>query len=348
MKKRLNSAGKMSCLFRLQMKLSLLLLTVTFAMQANSTYSQKKITLDLENVTLSRVIDEIEANTDFKFIFNIETVNTDRVISLRIRNAEINKVLDLVFSENPNIEYEIYRNQILLLPSKVDEMAAVKAKISLPQQVVVTGIVNDESGTPLAGVNIVEKGTTNGQISDFDGNYSISVSGKESVLVFSYLGFETQEVLVADGTNINVTLKESAQGLDEVVVVGYGSVSRSDLTGSVSTVDAEEISALPTTDVQQALKGRSAGVRVTQNSGQPGSSVQIQIRGGNSYLGDNNPLYVVDGFPITGGVDFLNPTDIESIDILKDASATAIYGSRGANGVVMITTKKVKKVKGVL
>ncbi|MBC7000247.1 TonB-dependent receptor [Cytophaga sp. FL35] len=342
MKKRLNSAGRTSCLFKLQMKLSLLLLTVTIAMQANSTYSQKKITLDLENVTLSRVIDEIEANTDFKFIFNSETVNTNRVLSLRIRNGEINRVLNMVFKQSL-IDYEIYRDKILLLPKKAGERAAMETKVAPPQQLEVSGTVTDEAGTPLAGVNIVEKGTGNGQISDFDGNYSISVAGRETVLVFSYLGFETKEVLVGDSTELNVTLKESAQGLEEVVVVGYGSVNRSDLTGSVSTVDAEEITALPTTDVQQALKGRSAGVRVTQNSGQPGSSVQIQIRGGNSYLGDNNPLYVVDGFPITGGIDFLNPSDIESIDILKDASATAIYGSRGANGVVMITTKKGKK-----
>ena len=342
MKKRLNSAEPRFCKFKIKMKLSLLLITVSIAMHAKTTYSQNKITLDLENVTLLRVIDEIEASTDFKFIFNIETVNTERVLSLRVRNGEIKRVLNQLFGQNSNIEYEIYRKKILLLPSKVDKFSDT-GNLSPPQEVQVIGTVVDSQGLPLAGVNIVEKGTSNGQISDFDGNYAISTNGREAVLVFSYLGFETQEVLVGDSTEINVTLKESAQGLEEVVVVGYGSVNRSDLTGSVSTVDAEEITALPTTDVQQALKGRSAGVRVTQNSGQPGSSVQIQIRGGNSYLGDNNPLYVVDGFPITGGIEFLNPSDIETIDILKDASATAIYGSRGANGVVMITTKKGKK-----
>ena len=185
MKKRLNSVGQKSCLFKLQMKLSLLLITMTIAMQAKTTYSQNRITLDLENVTLSRVIDEIEANTEFKFIFNSELVNTERVLSLSVRNGEIKKVLNMVFRQNPNVDYEIYRDKILLLPSKSTSPSGVTTNAPPQEEVEVNGTILDDQGTPLAGVNIVEKGTGNGQISDFDGNFTISVAGRESVLVFS-------------------------------------------------------------------------------------------------------------------------------------------------------------------
>jgi len=241
-----------------------------------------------------------------------------------------------------NISIEILDKKILLKKKKPFSETVIKPKAQ-KVQFTIKGAVKDPQGSPLPGANILEKGTTNGVTTDFDGNFSITVPDQNATLVVSYIGFETKEIPIDGQNSIDIALEESAAGLDEVVVVGYGTVKREDVTGSVSTVGSEEINALPTTDVQQALKGRSAGVRVSQNSGQPGSGVQIQIRGGNSYLGNNNPLYVVDGFPITGGIDFLNPSDIETIDILKDASATAIYGSRGANGVVMITTKGGKK-----
>ncbi len=205
----------------------------------------------------------------------------------------------------------------------------------------VTGkVTTADSPEGLPGVNVLVKGTSIGTVTDLDGTFSIDVPSEESVLVFKFIGYRTQEITVGSQSVINVELAQDAQALDEVVVVGYGYVKKSDLTGSVSQVGAEKISEFPTYEVSQALKGRAAGVQVSQNSGRPGGRIQVRIRGNNSMIGSNEPLYVVDGYPITGDISFLNPSDIASIDILKDASATAIYGSRGANGVVIVTTKR--------
>lgn len=206
---------------------------------------------------------------------------------------------------------------------------------------VITGqVTSADSPEGLPGVNVSIEGAAQGTITDIDGYYSIEVPSDESVLVFSYIGFISQKITVGNRNVIDVTMAADVQALNEVVVVGYGYVKKSDLTGSVTQVDAEKIAEFPVYEVSQALKGRAAGVQVTQNSGRPGGRIEVRIRGNNSMIGSNEPLYVVDGYPITGDISFLNPADIASIDILKDASATAIYGSRGANGVVIVTTKK--------
>ena len=179
-----------------------------------------------------------------------------------------------------------------------------------------------------------------------NGEYSIAVPDANAVLLFSFVGYMAQEVIVGNRTNINITLKVDNKALEEVVVVGYGTVKKSDLTGSVSSIKSEEINAFPVPNAMQSLNGRAPGVQVVQNSGAPGAALSVRIRGGNSLQGNNEPLYVVDGFPLTGNINAINPVDIESMEILKDASATAIYGSRGANGVVMITTKNGKSGKG--
>lgn len=203
----------------------------------------------------------------------------------------------------------------------------------------VTGAVRDEKNTGVPGVNIVIKGSTKGTSTDDDGNYRLLVPEPGATLQFSYIGYVTQEVTVGSQTIINVQLKEEAQSLSEVVVVGYGIQKKSDLTGAISTISAKEISRLPVVGVDQALQGKSPGVRVTQNTGAPGEAVAVRIRGVGS-LNDNNPLYIVDGIPTKDAFSILTPNDIESISILKDASSAAIYGSRAANGVVLITTKK--------
>ncbi len=334
----------------LKMKLSLILFAITIAVQANSTYSQgTPISLKFENVKIGRIIDEIEAKTEFKFIYKTNTIDINRNISINVKKEKIDKILSILFDQD-KVSYEIYDVKILIKPApKIESESNDSYSFTNQEQKKVAGLVTDVNGVPLMGVNVLEKGTSNGAVTNFDGEFSLNLENTNSILVFSFLGFETQELKVGDATVINVSLEEGQSGLEEVVVIGYGSTNRKDVTGSISTVDSDEINALPTTDVQQALKGRSAGVRVSQNSGQPGSGVQVQIRGGNSYLGNNNPLYVVDGFPLTGGIEFLNPANIESVNILKDASATAIYGSRGANGVVMITTKGGgKERKGVI
>lgn len=204
----------------------------------------------------------------------------------------------------------------------------------------ITGTVTDVNGEPMLGVNILVEGTDTGTITDEVGKYSISVSAGRT-LVFSFLGFESQKVTVGEETVIDVTLEEEVSALDEVVVIGYGTQRRSDLTGSVAQVGSREINEFPSTNVLQSLSGRAAGVQVSPTTGAPGAGLNVRIRGTNSIQGSNEPLYVVDGFPIFGSnPTILNNTDIESIEVLKDASATAIYGSRGANGVVLITTRQ--------
>lgn len=205
----------------------------------------------------------------------------------------------------------------------------------------ITGTVTDAAaGTPIPGANVIVKGTTNGAVTDFDGNFSIDASS-EDVLVFSYVGFRSQEIIVGGQSTIDVTLVEDVSTLDEVVVVGYGTQKKSDLTGSVAVVDADEMQKVSNSDVGQLLQGRSAGVVVT-SGGQPGAAPNIRIRGVATF-GDNQPLYVVDGVPVGTSIRDFNPNDIESIQVLKDASAGAIYGSRAANGVVIITTKSGRK-----
>lgn len=201
---------------------------------------------------------------------------------------------------------------------------------------IITGVVRSANG-PLPGVNIIEKGTSNGTASDFDGNYSITVLNPQAILVFSELGFETQEIAVNGQTQINVLLSEDLQALDEVVLVGYSSRKKSTLTGAVSVVDMTDLEKTRVVNVTQALQGQVAGVQVTASTGAPGDPIQVRIRGEGT-IGNNDPLYVIDGIP-TRDISFLNQADIQSMSILKDASAAAIYGSRAAGGVVLITTK---------
>jgi TonB-linked SusC/RagA family outer membrane protein len=210
-------------------------------------------------------------------------------------------------------------------------------------QLAISGVVSDKLG-PVAGVSVLVKGTQKGVITNSDGKYSISAT-KGATLVFSSVGYTAQEVVVGDEAVINVTLSSTQNDLNEVVVVGYGTARKRDLTGAVSSIKGAEINSVPSTNVMQSLSGRASGVYVSQNTGAPGAAISVRIRGTNSIQGSNEPLYVVDGFPYSSSPTLLNNADIESVEILKDASATAIYGSRGANGVVLITTKKGKAGK---
>ncbi|MDR0891254.1 MAG: TonB-dependent receptor [Mediterranea sp.] len=216
--------------------------------------------------------------------------------------------------------------------------------MAFAQTKTVKGTVKDASGEPIIGANVLVRGTTNGVITDLDGNYTVHNVKNSDVLVVSYIGYVNQEVRVAGQTNINVTLREDAKALDEVVVIGYGSVKRKDLTGSVATVGSKELVAVPVASVSEALSGKMAGVQVTTTEGSPDAEVKIRVRGGGSITGDNTPLYIVDGFPVESISD-IPTSDIEDTTVLKDASSTAIYGSRGANGVILITTKSGKAGK---
>lgn len=211
--------------------------------------------------------------------------------------------------------------------------------------ITVKGIVKDETNQPLPGATVNEKGTTNTTITGNDGGYTIKVKSNAR-LVFSYLGTKTSEQGVNGRTTINAKLIDDANNLNEVVVTGYGqTVARKDLTGAISSIKGEELAKVPVQNVGQALQGRLAGVQVSMADGTPGAAPSIVIRGGTSITQSNEPLYVVDGVPQTDGLSFLDPMDIESVDVLKDVSATSIYGARGANGVVLVTTKKIKEGK---
>lgn len=350
-----------ACLkFDLKMKLSLLFfVTASFVMQANVSYSQKtKISLDKQSATVKEVIDEIETSTEFKFLFNTKAVDLNRRVSVKVSKVPVSVILDMLF-KGSDTSYEIDDRKILLTktkPSKT-EVVSLPNIIDLPP-VLIKGTIVDSNGQPLPSANVSEKGSKNGITTDFDGKFSITVQSENAILVISYIGFDTQEVALKGQTSIKVVLKETASGLNEVVVVGYGTQKKHDITGSISSINKNAIKDLVLTSTEQALKGQAAGVQMTQSSSAPGGGASVRIRGGNSISAGNEPLYVIDGFPIyndssnstgvlgngqpTNVLASINPSDIESMEILKDASATAIYGARGANGVIIITTKRGK------
>lgn len=210
---------------------------------------------------------------------------------------------------------------------------------SIAQNITVKGIVKDNLGESVIGANVTEKGTTNGMITDLDGNFSLTVK-KNATLVISYIGYVTQEIAIKGNTNLNIILKEDSKALEEVVVIGYGTARKSDVTGSIASVGGDKLQEMPSTNITYALQNRVAGVDMTQTSSQPGATMQIRIRGTRSLTASNDPLVVLDGIPFMGNLSDINPGDIKSMDILKDASSTAIYGSRGANGVILITTNR--------
>lgn len=210
---------------------------------------------------------------------------------------------------------------------------------SIAQNITVKGIVKDNLGESVIGANVTEKGTTNGMITDLDGNFSLTVQ-KNATLVISYIGYVTQEIAIKGNTNLNIILKEDSKALEEVVVIGYGTARKSDVTGSIASVGGDKLQEMPSTNITYAMQNRVAGVDMTQTSSQPGATMQIRIRGTRSLTASNDPLVVLDGIPFMGNLSDINPGDIKSMDILKDASSTAIYGSRGANGVILITTNR--------
>lgn len=314
----------------LRMKIQLLFLFVfSMGVCATETYSQEaKITLTHSNSSLKKVLNEIEQKTNYLFLYNEEEVNIDRMVSLSVREKPVREVLSLLF-RNTEINYVVEKNNIVLVKRSINQQADHK----------VSGKVIDENDEPVIGATIKEKGTGNGVITDVNGRYSITVSQPKTTLQISYVGFISQEISVGTRTQINITMKENLNTLDEVVVVGYGTARRRDLTGSVSSVTGNQLKDIPVTSAAQAIVGRMPGVQVTRTEGSPDSEIKIRIRGGGSLTQDNSPLYIVDGFPVDN-INDISPSDIASIDVLKDASSTAIYGARGANGVVIITTNE--------
>ena len=301
---------------------------------ASETYSQSsKISLNLNQTSIKNALKEIENTSNYYFLYNNDLIDVEKKVSVKIDNQSIDKVLDELF-EGENVKYTVLDRQIVITPT--NESAS-----SIVSQATITGKVTDSSGQPLPGVTVLIKGTVKGTITDFDGDYSIEASTGD-VLVFSFIGMASQEIPVGTQRTINVGMAEATIGVDEIVVVGYGVQKRSDITGSVTSVSQERLSKLPVSNVMQAVQGSVSGVNIQQVSSIPGEAPSILVRGGGSLTASTDPYVVVDGIPITkmgGSISDINPNDIESIEILKDASATAIYGMNGANGVILITTK---------
>ncbi len=292
------------------------------------------ISLSIKKGTISDVFRAIEGQSEYKFFYNNTQVNLSRKIDVNMTEESIEKILDNLFN-GTNISYEIIKNHVVL-----KNLEKAKGEVFSSQQngERISGRVTDANGEPLIGVNVLVQGTTNGSITDIDGAYFLEDVSKNAILEFSYIGYNTQKISIGSKTTVNVSLSEDTQKLDEVVVVGYGSFKKSDLTGAITQIKGDEIANLPLRSAADALQGKAAGVTVTANSGSPGSLGDVRIRGVGT-INSNNPLYVVDGMP-QDGIGWLNARDIESIEVLKDASAQAIYGARAANGVILVTTKR--------
>jgi TonB-linked SusC/RagA family outer membrane protein len=336
MKKKLMNGVGMSNLLKVLkiMRLSVFLLMV-FALQtwASSTYSQQThITLNLRNVKLLEVLNQIENSTSFYFLFNKDLVDVDRIVSVSADQKKVDEVLTELFA-GTNVKFFIADRQIVLSTEKAKESQPV-------QQRQVSGKVTDSSGVGLPGVTVFVKGTTTGTITDGNGNYSLAKVPSDAILVFSFVGMKTQEIPVAGQPVINLSMTEEQIDIEEIVAIGYGVQRKSDITGAIASIKSDELLKTNTANVMDAIQGKVSGVMVEAN-GAPGSSPIINIRGIGT-TNDSSPLFVVDGM-LLSDISYLNNNDIESMEVLKDASSTAIYGSRGANGVILITTKKGKE-----
>ncbi|MBB6327858.1 TonB-linked SusC/RagA family outer membrane protein [Algoriphagus iocasae] len=332
----LDMSKKLAYAFLLQIfSMSFLLANNTEA----QTKSIDKVYIELKNSSseILKVLEEIEKQTDFKFVYSFEEINQVELINIP-KNGSVYDIL-LGIAKESSLNFKQINENIIVKNAPRQAKNLIEISIEQSKFQLLQGLVKDEQGLVLPGVTVLIEGTTRGTVTDENGEFQIEVEPGEKV-VFSFVGFQSQTIAIENQTSIEVILAEDSKSLDEIVVIGYGTVNKSDLTGSVAQVKSEELNAFPTSNVMQALNGRAAGVQVIQNNGSPGAPTSIRIRGTNSIQGGNDPLYVVDGFPYSGNPTQLNNNDIESIEVLKDASATAIYGSRGANGVVLITTKQ--------
>jgi TonB-linked SusC/RagA family outer membrane protein len=331
--------GTLTSKLFLTMKLTVILIFIGCLQLSAKSYSQT-ITLSTTNAAIDKVFTAIEKQSGFYFFYKYKEIKQAKPVTLSLKNATLDEALRMCFKDEP-FTYTIDNKTIIV--NKKDEQLVV------PDKITVTGQVLDNTKQPLPGVSISVKGSNTGVISGGDGKYSIQVDDN-AVLVFRFVGFKTKEEPVSKRTTINVSLEEDNQQMSEVVVVGYGNQERKDVTGAIGTVKMGNIKEIKAASIDLKLAGQLAGVTVNQVTGTPGGGVSVNIRGAGSVGAGDDPLYVVDGFPISPGFDqysnpisTINPDDIENISVLKDAASTAIYGSRGANGVILITTKRAKK-----
>ncbi|HEY4286910.1 MAG TPA: TonB-dependent receptor [Puia sp.] len=309
------------------MKLSILFILLGLLQAKADVRAQGSITLNMQQTEIAKVLNKIEKKGEFRFLYNYDLPSLKRKVDVNFQNLDIKDALTKLFSTT-DLAYKILNNNLVVVVSS-----------SLQKQDIrITGTVTGAAGEPLVGVSVQVKGGGAGTATGNKGDYSLTV-GENATLVFSYIGYQDKEVAVGGRNVVNVQLTPSERALDQVVVVGYGTQKRKDVTGAVSTVTAADIANRPIVDAGEALQGKAAGVQVVSNSGKPGAGLTIRVRGSSSISAGNDPLYVVDGIPTTD-ISSVNPNDIESYSILKDAASASIYGTRAANGVVVITTKK--------
>lgn len=323
-------------IFRIMRISTFLLMVCVFCSYAGNAHSQNaKVSIHMNNVKLDKILNEIENQTDYLFIYNNQ-VDINKITSVKVKNEAVAQVLDRILS-GTGINYELEGTHIILTTEAIKDLHAQQ------QAKTVTGTVTDVSGEPIIGANIRIKGTTTGTITDIDGNFSIEAE-PQSVIEVSYIGYLTQETVINNQKSIRFLLKEDTKTLDEVVVIGYGVQKKADLTGSVANINTEKLNTQSNANIGQALQGKIAGVDIVSQGGAPGSGTRIMVRGIGT-LNNASPLYIVDGMYMNS-IDHINPNDIASIDVLKDASSAAIYGSRAANGVIIVTTKEGSNTEG--
>ena len=323
--------------FRIMRITLFLLMACVFSSYAGNTYSQNtKVSLDMDNVGLNKVLDEIESQTDYLFIYN-SRINVNKLVTIKANKQAVSKVLDQIL-QNTGIAYKLEGSHIIL-ERKAKEMRNAPSAATQQQTKKITGTVVDKTGETVIGANVKIQGTDRGTITDIDGNFTLEVT-PEDVLIISYIGYLDAKVTVAGQNHIHAVLTEDNKMLDEIVVIGYGTTSTRKMASAVTAVKGEKLQDLPFSSVTASLAGRATGVIVQSSGGEPGSTPSISIRGGGA------PIYVIDGV-ISDAWDFntLNPNDIESLSILKDAASLAVYGSRAANGIVMVKTKQGGKGK---
>jgi TonB-dependent SusC/RagA subfamily outer membrane receptor len=315
----------------MKLTVGLLLMTMITATAVN-TYSQNaRISLNVKDATILDIFREIERNSEFGFFYKSEEMNLEKRQSIEVSGATIEDILKKVLDEN--YTYKILDKNIVV----------TKGNLEVPsqqQKKTISGKVTDSSGATLPGVSVIVKGTTIGVITESNGSYSLSNVPENATLQFSFVGMKTQEIAVGGKSSINITLEEETVGIEEVVAIGYGTVKKSDLSGSIGTVKGAIIAGRNTMQISTALQGSMSGVTVTRNNNAPGSSATILIRGITT-IGDSNPLIIVDGVP-RDNINDVNPNDVESLSVLKDAASASIYGSRAAAGVILVTTKRGK------
>lgn len=325
------------------MRLSLILMFSTFLAASASVYSQSvRVNLNLQNASLEKVFQEIQDQTEFDFFYKNEYLPQNITCNETFINESIESVLNKVL-KGTGLNYRIFNKDIVITRDKNIDLEKVSTTPSRQQERTITGRVIDETEQPLPGVTVVIDNTTIGTITDSKGIFSLSIPIDAKVVYFSFVGMKTMEIPIGEQTTFSIKMEQVAVGIDEVVAIGYGTMKKSDLTGAISSISENDLSTTQSSNVLEKAQGKLAGVDIVSSNGTPGSDQTIRIRGNRSITANNDPLFVVDGIPTTQGINDFNPGDIESMEVLKDASAVAIYGSRGANGVVLITTKRGKR-----